>query len=358
MRGLRWGILILIMLFSSTSWALDCYQDVIGGNIRSTYYVQPFSVPANAQPGDKIWESNDIHVNVACNNSTFNSQSPGTKTENVYAWVNLLDPSVNDPLMFNNDYFIFGVTYNGIDYEMPNSSIDTGVCIDSANEANVTIALLPNCNGSVPVSVGRTHARVRLFVKLKARPLGTLPDQFTFSTIAVVQFDGKGGANTLSDAKNFRLQIDGINNIKLLDCNVDIRIEPESQTVNFGRISRTNLEDGIIPEQPFSVATIKDSSAGCTQRFDVEGSFYSQYDVHSDMQSLNMGNGLLLQITEKDSVTPIRFNEYTPFATYDPALPGSGVVTHYYQAKLRPDPAASLISGPFAKEIIFKINYH
>lgn len=356
MRGLRWGILILIMLFSSTSWALDCYQNTIDGNIRATYYVQPFSVPANAQPGDKIWESNDIHVNVVCNNSTF---KPGdVKTENIYAWVNLLAPSVNDPSMFDNGYFTFGVTYNGVDYEMPDYGIDTGACIDSANASKPKTPLEANCNGSVPVTAAQTHARVRLFVKLKARPMGTLPEQFNFTTIAVVQFDGKGGANLLSDAKNFRLQIDGINNINLLDCNVNIRIEPESQIVNFGQLTRKSLEDGITPEQPFSISTIKDSSAGCTQKFDVEGSFYSQYDTHSDLQSLTMGNGLLLQITEKGSVTPVRFNEYTPFATYDPALPGNGVVTHHYQAKLRRDPITSLTNGPFTKEIIFKINYH
>ena len=43
-------------------------------------------------------------------------------------------------------------------------------------------------------------------------------------------------------------------------------------------------------------------------------------------------NSMLLQITEKGSATPVRFNEYTSFAAYNPAVPGDGVVTHDYQA--------------------------
>ena len=34
------------------------------------------------------------------------------------------------PIVLNNPYLIFGVTYNGQDYEGNGQSIDTGVCLE------------------------------------------------------------------------------------------------------------------------------------------------------------------------------------------------------------------------------------
>lgn len=45
-----------------------------------------------------------------------------------------------------------------------------------------------------------------------------------FGIVNVLQFDGEGGANMSSNAKNLRYVITGLDNISFLDCSVDVRI--------------------------------------------------------------------------------------------------------------------------------------
>ncbi len=62
-----------------------------------------------------------------------------------------------------------------------------------------------------------------------------------FGIVNVLQFDGEGGANMSSNAKNLRYVITGLDNISFLDCSVDVRIFPESQIVNFGQIAANSI---------------------------------------------------------------------------------------------------------------------
>ncbi len=89
------------------------------------------------------------------------------------------------------------------------------------------------------------------------------------------RFDGEGGANLAADNKNLRYIIDGLNNISFLDCSVDVRIFPESQIVNFGQISANSIAT-YRPKAAFSVSTIKDVAADCTEQFDVVTVFIRQ----------------------------------------------------------------------------------
>jgi hypothetical protein len=60
---------LLMALFSSSSWAVDCYQRVHGGPTDYTVTLPPFMVPVDAPLGSKIWESRDINITVYCDNA-------------------------------------------------------------------------------------------------------------------------------------------------------------------------------------------------------------------------------------------------------------------------------------------------
>lgn len=132
-------------------------------------------------------------------------------------------------------------------------------------------------------------------MKFKARP--AVDQTWDFGVVNVLQFDGEGGANLAADNKNLRYIIDGLNNISFLDCSVDVRIFPESQIVNFGQISANSIAT-YRPKAAFSVSTIKDVAADCTEQFDVVTSFYTTDTLHDDTH-LEMGNGLLMRITDQ-----------------------------------------------------------
>lgn len=348
MRKLLVFFTLLLCSLSTSVWAVDCYQNASGGTTSYTAVLPPFAVPSNAAPGQKIWESSDINITVYCDNAiNWTTQNP---SEDVFAWVEL--SAFNSSDILNNPYFTFGVTYNGVDYEGIDVGIDTGMCLD---RYEFTSGGYPNkkCNGSTVQKNVTFGARFRLYIKLKAFPANT-DDTYDFGLINVLQFDGSEGANTRAGAKNLRYNIDGLNNIRFLDCNVDIKIYPESQNVNFGSIPIGSLLSSAITE-PFSVSTIRDATAECSDQFDVTTSFYTD-DILYDATHLDMGNGLLLRLIDKTANFDVQYNQYQEFASYSPG--DHATVTHEYIAELTKDPAKEVDMGPFSKSMVIKINYH
>ncbi|BBQ83520.1 TPA: pilus assembly protein [Kluyvera ascorbata] len=341
---------LIVALFSSSSWAVDCYQNAKDGPVNYSIPLPPFTVPNDAVLGTKIWESPDINITVYCDNA------PGWKkndqTEDIFAWIKL--PDFNSTEVLNNPYFTFGVTYNGTDHEMINEGIDTGVCLDKFEQYYQGFYYDPVCNG-VSLQKGMSfNARFRLYVKLKAIPPSGSPDSYNFGDINVLQFDGEGGANTTPNAKNLRFYITGLDNIHFLDCSVDIKISPESQVVDFEQIYANSIAKGPT-QRAFSISSVKDETAGCSEQFDVTTSFYTN-DTLYDTTHLDMGNGLLLRITDtSDNNRDVEYNQYRLFATYVPGDPAA--VTHNYIAELTKHPSKSLVDGPFSKDLIIKINY-
>lgn len=99
-------VICLVFLPLKSALALNCYFGSSGGSVEKSEVIQPFAVPGNAKPGDKIWESDDIKIPVYCDNNT----NGNFESEHVYAWVNPY-PGVQDR------YYQLGVTYNGVDYD-------------------------------------------------------------------------------------------------------------------------------------------------------------------------------------------------------------------------------------------------
>ena len=63
-------VICLLFLPLKSALALNCYFGTSGGTVEKSEAIQPFAVPGNAKPGDKIWESDDIKIPVYCDNNT------------------------------------------------------------------------------------------------------------------------------------------------------------------------------------------------------------------------------------------------------------------------------------------------
>lgn len=103
----------VLLLCSSSAWAINCYKDVVNGQTSFGVELPSFTVPSNAVLGSKIWESSDINVTVYCDGAT--GWSTSNQTEDIFAWIKLTAKNSADVL--NNPLFTFGVTYNGVDHE-------------------------------------------------------------------------------------------------------------------------------------------------------------------------------------------------------------------------------------------------
>ncbi|WP_423061103.1 pilus assembly protein [Citrobacter portucalensis] len=335
----------LLLLVSTSSWAVYCYKDHNNGETAISVGLPSFTVPSNAVLGSKIWESSDANITVYCDSATGWSQSD--QTEELYAWIKLSKKNSSDVL--NNPYFTFGVTYGGADHEGIDEGINVHQCLDKFEQYYDGVWHNPVCNGTTLQKSVTFPARFRLYVKLKAFPAD--PDTvYNFGDINVLQFDGEGGAN-MANQKNLHYTITGLDHVHFLDCGVDIKIFPESQIVNFGQVNSIDVQS---QKAPFTVSTIRDATAACSQQFDVTMSFNTD-DLY-DTSHVDMGNGLLMQIRDETLGEDILMNTYYPFATYYPEG-GASTVTHNYLAKLTKNPARDIQVGPFSKDLVLKINY-
>jgi len=352
MKRIFFAAIAIFCLFSTPAWALECYKSTHGGASIVTTTLPSFSVPANAPAGQKIWESGDLLVTVYCDNATRShdlSVEQDPWSEHVYAYI--LDSFHNtDSLVVSNPYLAFGVTYNGVDYDTPDFKIDTGACLDRKDDYDGSYGQ-PECNGTILQENVTFTVRFRLYVKLKAVPAERF--EYTLPAVTVLTFDGDGGINVIAGAHNLHYNIDGFSNIHFLNCGVNIRIFPDNQIVNFGRFTESAIDEKAI-SSPFSISTIKDATAGCTEQFDVTTSFYTTDTLYDDTH-LDMGNGLLMRLIDKTQ-GEVTYNQYLPFATYSPHDQET-TLTHDYTAELSRKPGTPLTMGPFSKDIIVKINY-
>ncbi|ECD9444235.1 pilus assembly protein, partial [Salmonella enterica subsp. salamae] len=126
---------------------------------------------------------------------------------------------------------------------------------------------------------------------------------------------------------------------------------PKSQVVNFGQVNSIDVQS---QKAAFSVSTIRDATAACSQQFDVTMSFNTD-DLY-DTSHVDMGNGLLMQIRDETLGSDLLMNTYYPFATYYPNG-GTSTVTHNYMAKLTKKTGSNIQVGPFSKDLVRKINY-
>ena len=100
--------------------------------------------------------------------------------------------------------------------------------------------------------------------------------------------------------------------------------------MNFGQFTESAVNANAVTS-PFSISTIRDATAGCSEQFDVTTSFYTT-DTLYDNTHLDMGNGLLMRLIDKTN-GDVTYNQYLPFATYHPDDTET-TLTHDYTAEL------------------------
>jgi hypothetical protein len=75
--------------------------------------------------------------------------------------------------------------------------------------------------------------------------------------------------------------------MRFLTCTASVKLYPENQTVDFGVIHAYKTDMPAL-KKTFSLSTIRDQAAGCTEQFDITTSFYTNdtlYDItHLDME--------------------------------------------------------------------------
>lgn len=161
-------VIIFIIGFSALPvWAMDCYAEHEGGNTVVIGYVPRISIPSNGKKGDKIWQSSEYFMNVFCNNA-LPAPSPGEEYPS--AWTNIMMFLPGGQDFYNQNSYIFGVTYNGVDYDStaPNA-IAAPECIDikGAGTFNNHYKNPAVCSGGPEPQLSVTFpARVQLYIKL------------------------------------------------------------------------------------------------------------------------------------------------------------------------------------------------
>ncbi|BBR57389.1 MULTISPECIES: fimbrial protein [Enterobacteriaceae] len=351
------SLLFLMLLLApfENAWAVHCYLGASGGPTDKYQTLEEFAVPNNAQVGDKIWESGDIKVPVYCDNGD-REESGKRVGENVFAWVNPYS-SVDDP------HYQLGVTYAGVDYDATQGAvgIDTNTCIDNAYYQKFTADQirasgwedrLCSKNADDPHYSRTFMARMRLYVKIKTMPPHGY--QSTLGDFTLVQFDGANGWNQSPDAYNLKYHVNGLENIRVLDCNVNFNIEPANQVIDFGTFNPYDIDSGTM-NRTFSITTTKTQDGMCNDGFKVSSSFYTTETLVDEDTALLIGNGLRLQIRNSADDTLNTFNQYAEYADFTGSLL---TVTQDYQAELSKVAGEEVKVGHFESVVIFKINYN
>lgn len=347
-------IRMLLLLICLLPWyqalAMDCYLGQAGGPVEATETVDAFAIPSSTPVGEKVWESGDISIAVTCNNNTTDDRS----SEDVFAWLNPYSGQ-QDP------YYQLGVTYNGVDYDANTgtSGIDTQQCLDHAHMGQLTPEEIEQqgytsklCSGNASdVHTSRTfNARLRLYAKLRAAPPADYVS--TLGDYILVQFDGKGGINVTPGAKNLKYHINGLDNIRILDCSVTFQISPENQVIDFGRFSAQTIANAPL-EKTFSITTSKSQDDACTDGFKLTSAFYTDATLEQEDTALLIGNGLKLRILDDAKATT--FNQYSEYADFTSDRLTFG---KEYTAELSKVDGQSVQLGPFSTVVLFKVNYH
>lgn len=283
--GLIAGLMVMMSIFSQTSFALSCKKN---GSVRQDIVLaEVIKVStANTAPGALLWRSRTF-------TSTFQCIDDRNKPEGENAYL-YWDPKMNLKNIHNS--IEVGVNYNSIDYKMVNSArqdVGPGTrcrkqgsrCLSPAQSQSITVSysIYIKATGAAPPAGGRIT---------------------NTGSYSLFQVDGVGGLNNVADS-NFNAYISGLGNIRFISCNPKVTVTANNgSAVNFGSIPRQNAKVGYIEKQvPFSVSA---DTSGPESGQDCQGqvlnaSFSSTYPVQDTttiLPSSDSGFGILLSQQE------------------------------------------------------------
>lgn len=194
-------------------------------------------------------------------------------------------------------------------------------------------------------------ARMRLYVKIREIPPHDY--QSTLSDYIVVQFDGEGSVNEDPTAQNLKYHITGLENIRVLDCNVNFSITPANQVIDFGKFNVLDIRRHNMTKT-FGIKTTKSQNDQCTDGFKVSSSFYTEETLVEEDKALLIGNGLKLRLLDENA-SPYTFNKYSEYADFTSDML---IYEKTYTAELSSIPGTPIETGSFDTVVLFKINYN
>lgn len=246
---LRFGMAVLVLGFSSASWALVCKSQTDGDFLSE--YIGPVSVPDTVPDGTIIWRSQTHVVPARCwklRDIHFEEDDP------IYFYGN---PAGLDAAAWGIE---FGLVYRQVtawdgDWSAnPAQGVSTGFVSHACPGAADDAAMLP-CSLATPNIAFQVVIRKRGLLPLQS------PSQDVYD---VFQFDGQYGLNggIGNPFNNFRFKLSGLQNIVGTACTIDVTVTPEPGIVDFGVIQKTAT--GLSPPnptKPFSLALEKKCSS-------------------------------------------------------------------------------------------------
>ncbi|MGE8452876.1 MAG: fimbrial protein [Pseudomonadales bacterium] len=292
---LNFLFLCLILIFSGKSFALSCVgtdgQVEGSGDIASTV-----AVPPTLPVGSVIWRSQQYSVDLRC------WQDTNFEGEYVYLYLNIYDPNQS---MLGGQIEI-GLNYHGRDYLCSSPGMQSGGFCRMQLDTYIWACHDPS---GCPSKGANIKATFNFFIAKKKDGLpgqeGSLPNMP--SVYPAVQFNGVAGINNLPGAKNYTINLHGLNNLRYVGCSSVVDVIP--RTIDFGPISSFSAKKGeIIKERPITIQATK----GCTSAYGLNGNFFP---VSGNLADLNAtlipanNDSVGIQILNKDDLKKIEFKK-------------------------------------------------
>lgn len=181
------------------------------------------AVPVTEASNKAIWHSSPRSVSVNC----YKDHDGLRDAENVYFYPNPRGDGVPQGVQF-------GVVYNNVTYYQT-QKIDTGKRIPACPK--------PTAIGNCPKVRVDLNFTVEIATKTPYPPSGSVGK----NEFQVLQFDGVGGINDRPNS-NVVYKLVGLSNIRFIQCAVEVRLDPASNTLDFGRIVKSTK--GLVPTLP------------------------------------------------------------------------------------------------------------
>lgn len=296
---LRLWVAVMVLGFSSASWAMLC-KSVTDGNFLSEY-IGPVSVPDTVPDGTIIWRSKTHVVPAKCwkiHDIHFAEDDP------IYFYGN---PAGLDATAWGIE---FGLVYRQVpawdgDWSSnPTQGVDTGFvsrgCPDAKDDADML-----RCSMANPSIAFQVVIRKRGLLPLQ-RPSQDVYDVF--------QFDGKYGLNggPSNPNANFRFQLSGLQNIVGTACTVDVTVTPEPGIVDFGVIQKTATGlSPSAPTKPFSLALEK----RCSSAINIGATFVTAHQQGQNTVLPAADSRFGIQVRDASN-TLVPINEPFPLASF------------------------------------------
>ena len=233
----RLALMLALAALPALSHALACKENGRDGQVLITEDIgSTVAVPVTLGEGEIIWHSSQRSVSVSC----YKDHDGLRNAEDVFFYPNPRNNSAPQGVKF-------GVMYNGQAYFDPKQRIATGKTIPACPKKDYPD--IKNC----PTTDFNLDFQVVIATKPKYPGSGNVG----VTQFEVMQFDGVGGINDIKGS-NLVYKVTGLDKIRFIQCAVKVALNPASNTLDFGRITKTDKGlNPAVPRKDFSLSLEK-----------------------------------------------------------------------------------------------------